>query len=367
MSYFVAFDHNLFIMDNQVKGKHRNWIFTLNNYTDADIAAIVLWVCRYLIFGRESAPTTGTKHLQGYVSFEDQKTLSVLKKKFHGKASFRPARGSPEENKVYCSKEDPDFFEKGTPPVWDPVAKGTLEKDRWAEAFQAVKRKAYDEVPMDLLCTKLKCIEYAVQRVTASKWDLSTIPGGKPHKWIYGHPGCGKSRSVREQYPDAYVKDPRTPWWDGYNGEEVVIIDDYDKYQVDQSGDMKRWLDLYAVRVQVKGGYMLIRPRLIIVTSQYTMEECFEKDPKTLEAMKRRCEITHIVYDLYPSSRVVSGAVAERAPLPANTSLPNIEVRTPDPAGAERHAGGAAEERSDDNHNPRGSPGRLEFVLAAGW
>lgn len=188
--------------------------------------------------------------------------------------------------------------------MWDPVAKGTVEKDRWAEAFTAVKEGRLEDVPSDILCTKLKSVEYAVKRVAAAKWDLSTIPGGRPHGWVYGESGCGKSRSVRELHPDAYIKDPRTPWWDGYDGEEVVIIDDYDPYQIKQSGDMKRWLDLYKFQAQVKGGYLMIRPRKVIVTSQYTIRECFgTMDERTFQAMIRRVEVIHIPYPLYPPFR----------------------------------------------------------------
>lgn len=80
---------------------------------------------------------------------------------------------------------------------------------------------------------------------------------------------------------------------DGYNGEEVVIIDDFDKFQVKQGGDMKRWLDRYPFQAQFKGGMEKIRPRRVIVTSQYTPEEIWD-DHKTVDAIKRRVKMVHI-------------------------------------------------------------------------
>lgn len=53
---------------------------------------------------------------------------------------------------------------------------------------------------------------------------------------------------------------------------------------------MKRWLDRYPFQAQVKGGYMLARPKKIVVTSQYHPSEIWD-DEKTVDAIMRRVVI----------------------------------------------------------------------------
>jgi len=206
--------------------------------------------------------------------------------------SFRVAKGDAGQNEEYCSKEGVDVFEKGEKPK-TPTEIGKIESDRWADAFKAVDEGRLDDVPKDILCTRLKGIQYAISQVRASKRKLETLDGEMEHEWWYGAAGTGKSRKAREENPGAYIKDPKNAWWDGYNGEEVVIIDDFDKFQVKQSGDMKRWLDRYVFKAEVKGGYIGdIRPKKIIITSNYHPKEIWEETDITLSTIMRRVKVT---------------------------------------------------------------------------
>ena len=89
--------------------KNRCFVFTLNNYTDESLIVLDELDCKYLIYGKEVAPSTGTPHLQGYVSFPSPRSLSSVRKKIVG-AHVSVAKGTGVQNRDYCIKEG-DFTE----------------------------------------------------------------------------------------------------------------------------------------------------------------------------------------------------------------------------------------------------------------
>jgi len=112
-------------------------------------------------------------------------------------------------------------------------------------------------------------------------------PGQKYGWWIHGAAGAGKTKTVADTYPDAYRK-PLSKWWDGYQGQEVAVLDDVDPSSSTWLGRfLKIWGDRYAFPAESKGGSASIRPRKFFVTSQYTPGEVFVDAP-TLSAIVRR-------------------------------------------------------------------------------
>lgn len=96
------------------RAQYRRWCFTLNNYTDDQCEAIQNWDgVKYLLVGKETAPTTGTKHLQGYVSFLTPKRFSQITKLLPT-AHWEVSKGSDSQNREYCSKGGDLLCEKGT-------------------------------------------------------------------------------------------------------------------------------------------------------------------------------------------------------------------------------------------------------------
>lgn len=107
----------------KVKKKRANgakrWCFTWNNYPENWVALLapVFEGSEGWIGGREVAPETGTKHIQGYVEFEF-KTRPIgyrgAPKQIHwGDENGKPAKGTRAQNIAYCAK-DGDVEEAST-------------------------------------------------------------------------------------------------------------------------------------------------------------------------------------------------------------------------------------------------------------
>ena len=110
--------------------------------------------------------------------------------------------------------------------------------------------------------------------------------------WIYGPPGTGKTRYVWDNYASLYVKN-MNKWWDGYNDEVNVLIDDWDP----ERGKvlcyyLKIWADRYPFLGETKGSSCMIRPTRILITSNYSLEDCFEGEEYA--AIKRRFKVIHM-------------------------------------------------------------------------
>jgi len=167
----------------------------------------------------------------------------------------------------------------------EPSVGGLMESTRFDNAWDLAVRGAIDEIESDIRLryyTTLKKIgiDYMppVQALPA--------PCGI---WIFGRSGSGKTRAALARFPDAYIK-PRNLWWDGYQVEDVVLLDDVDKFDVALGGKLKHWADFPPFIGEIKGGSRRIRPKTLVVTSQYKIEDIW-LDEETREALTRRFKV----------------------------------------------------------------------------
>lgn len=90
----------------------KNWCFTLNNPTDdekrglSELFGNEASGIRYLVFQQEVGEEGQTPHIQGYISFEGRKGLAGVKKLVGDRAHVEVARGSPKQNRDYCTKPE---------------------------------------------------------------------------------------------------------------------------------------------------------------------------------------------------------------------------------------------------------------------
>lgn len=108
--------------------------------------------------------------------------------------------------------------------------------------------------------------------------------------WIHGPAGAGKSYACRVAYPGLYCK-PQNKWWDGYNGETAVLLDDFDKTGACLAHYMKIWADGYSFNAEIKGGMLRPRYQTLLVTSNYLPEDIFTDDAELVAAIRRRFKV----------------------------------------------------------------------------
>jgi len=269
-----------------------HWCFTLNNYVEEeDVPRITTWCeeeAKYWIIGRETGES-GTPHLQGYVSLRRRRTFAYVSSKLSSRAHISRAAGTARQNRTYCSK-DGNFIEGG---VLDE-GRVRKDKDEVARSFMAAVELG------DTGVANFASSEPGAWIFNGSNMLRNALsvkpPIDRPNisvRWIWGLPGVGKSRHAHDTLPNAYVKDPRTKWWNGYLCQQEVIIDDFGPGGIDIN-HLLRWFDRYKCFVETKGGMVALYADTFIVTSNFHPKDVFkfgdEINPQ-LPALERRLVI----------------------------------------------------------------------------
>lgn len=110
-----------------------------------------------------------------------------------------------------------------------------------------------------------------------------------------GQPGTGKSLGARLRWPGLYNK-PLNKWWTEYAGQETVLLDDFSKEHACLGTHLKHWADHYPFTAESKGGGSVIRPKRVVVTSNYSVAEIWE-DQSMREAIYRRFKLVTFTQD----------------------------------------------------------------------
>lgn len=123
---------------------------------------------------------------------------------------------------------------------------------------------------------------------------------------FWGPAGGGKSPAARLQATDYASKSgwrwwiragQENLWWSGYNGEEIVILDEFEPADV-PINTLKLWLDPGPCQVAGKGqGYIQLSARLFIITCQHHPKDWYAAKESDQKALAKR--ITKIFF--FPS------------------------------------------------------------------
>lgn len=275
----------------------RYWVGTWNNYPENYMDYFNrLEGLQYLLIGKETAPTTGTPHLQWFLKFKNFQRASYIQNRLiqdNGEWSwFRLAIGNEQQCIDYCKKTG-NYEEHGQCRIGKTAggrATGEENKRKWDDAKALARENKIDEISSQIYISHYNNLKRIAADSMAKPEDLPE--GGIYATWIYGNSRTGKSRYVRNLHPrnNLYTKTANTKWWCGYKNEDYVLMDDLDRKHDYMIFNLKIWLDPYCFQAEFKNGNRTIRPQHIYITSNVHPREIWT-DPADIEPLMERINL----------------------------------------------------------------------------
>lgn len=263
-------------MPSNYRPQARNWLFVINNPTDEDTSNLMEeeTEVHYAVWQLERGEC-GTPHLQGYLAFKLRKRLSQLKKN-HPRAHFKIARGTPQQNQKYCTKDDGRISVGAEFGDIDEVPRKGERSDL------AELQTAFD--------SELLPHEYATDYFefflryprALENYHLAQIRPRVSTDPVYvtlliGNSGTGKSyyaeRLARQR--GSVYRHALGNFWDGYRGEPAVIFDDFRGCSISY-GAFKRVCDRYPLLVHVKGSSANMAATHFYITTNFKVEDWWD-------------------------------------------------------------------------------------------
>ncbi len=240
----------------------KNWCFTDFELLDWGKIYRETENIKYICWGEETCPKTKRKHYQGWLQVINKKRLGGIKKLCQSKKiHVESCRGTESENNKYCQKDNlyqkiGEFTTQGKRTDLDELKKiidnnGTL-KDIADENFQAF-------IQYNRGFKEYKNIIDKSNRKHFRKLEIIHI---------HGETGLGKTRKAMSYSDDTYkIQGNALQWWDGYEGEKTLVIDEYDS-QINCT-ELLGILDGYQLRLPIKGSFTYANWEKVIITSNY--------------------------------------------------------------------------------------------------
>lgn len=276
--------------DTDTGKRHRCYVFTHNNYTDATLAFYEKVFnddsVKYAIYGKEIGKECKTPHLQGYVRFENARSWSAVQKNIFPHNWFAVAKGTDKQATDYC-KKDKEFTEFGK-----------LDKQGARSDLLNIKKKIIeDKFTVSDLIHNEDMVENFQQLKFAeglSRYVKHEEPKPKKIIWSFGTTGTGKTHDAiedaKQQNVDYWISGNNLNWFDGYVGQPIAIIDDF-RGNFAPYCTMLRILDKYKYSAPIKGGFTNWNPETIYITSCYPPWGIYVTVEDVNQLMRRITEI----------------------------------------------------------------------------
>jgi len=272
-----------------VASKCSNALVTINNPgikipTFSDKVVFAIW--------QREIGENETEHYQMYVEMKTQSTFKQIQVAIdfeEEKPHIESRRGTQKQAIDYCSKED-----TRVDGPWSHGEKkaGQGERTDVIALHDAVRAKR----SFSSMCEEFpQMIKY--HRGVRTMLDSLAPKRQKKTKclWLWGPTGTGKSRTAWQLCPDAYEKPGGTPWWDGYDSEKCVIIDDL-RGDTFKFHELLKLLDRYPLKLPVKGGHCQFCAEIVIITSSMRPDDMYSRSEEDMAQLMRRIEMVTLMH-----------------------------------------------------------------------
>lgn len=263
--------------------KAKRWVFTLNHWTQADVDRLTQLfeagqALQYLVFQSEVGHEEHTPHLQGFLILKSPKRLSWMRNNVSDRAHFEVARGTNQQCKEYCTKDD----------TFSGDVRKELGEFQQAEAPKAKERLALAAEELDLVKEGYKrpreISTYALLQagfIQAYKELTTDILG--PYRdslkiiTMVGRPGTGKSFAIHQFWPDAgrCIFGNNGVWFQNPTAKTMVFEEYNGQIQLQR---MLQYLDPYPMALEVKGRMAPAMYDTVVITSNTRPDSWYKAD-----------------------------------------------------------------------------------------
>lgn len=215
---------------------------------------------RFIGVGLEVCPTTNRQHYQGWMQFHKKTRHTAAKKVFKGNY-IAPMFANDEANKTYCSKG------KNYTTYGSPKTKG--QRTDLEGIFEQIRNGTSLIDIADANPGRFCQYRGGLNQYKAMCDKRNALAFRHVQVFVYWGPTrTGKTKAAMASGPaDSIflIHASGLQWWCGYEGEPILIIDEYDSSVCIIK--MLQLLDGYRCRLDIKGGHTYARWTTVYITS----------------------------------------------------------------------------------------------------
>lgn len=252
--------------------KAKRWCFTINNWTQQDADRLQELTAeggpaQYLVFQSERGHEQNTPHLQGFIILKKPNRLTWMKNHVSNTAHFEVARGTNQQCKEYCTKDDTYSGDIRHESGEMPQAEAPKAKERLAIAAEELDmvKEGYKR-PREISTYALLQSGFiaAYKELTTDilgpyREDLKIIT-------LIGPPGTGKSYAIHQFWPDSgrCIIGNNGVWFQNPTAKTMVFEEFNGQIQLQR---MLQYLDPYPMALEVKGRMAPAMYDTVVITS----------------------------------------------------------------------------------------------------